>query len=43
MLLLGYAASPFRDFESFVGIVVGLNEDDIHLISKEIILKFCHL
>ena len=30
-----YARSPFRDFESFLRIVVGLNEDDIQMIFKQ--------
>ena len=34
ILLLGYARSPFRDFESYLRNVVGLDEDDIQLISK---------
>ena len=34
ILLLGYATSPFRDFESYTRIVVSLNEDDIQLILK---------
>ena len=36
ILLLGYSASPFRDFESYLRLVVGLDEKDIQLISKEI-------
>ena len=35
MLLLGYARSPFRDFESYLRIVIGLHEDDIQLVSKQ--------
>ena len=35
ILLLGYSASPFRDFESSLRLVVGLNEEDIQLILKE--------
>ena len=31
---MGYARSPFRDFESYLRIVVGLDEDDIQLILK---------
>ena len=34
ILLMGYARSPFRDFQSYYRIVVGLDEDDIQLISK---------
>ena len=32
---MGYARSPFRDFESYLRIVVGLDEDDIQLILKQ--------
>ena len=32
---MGYARSPFRDFESYLAIVVGLDEDDIQLILKQ--------
>ena len=35
ILLLGYSASPFRDFESYLRLVVGLDEEDIRLILKE--------
>ena len=35
ILLLGYARSLFRDFESYLRFVVGLDEEDIQLISKE--------
>ena len=35
MLLMGYARPPFRDFESFLTNVIGLDEDDIHLLSKQ--------
>ena len=35
VLLLGYSASPFRDFESYLRLVVGLDEEDIQLILKE--------
>ena len=35
ILLLGYARSPFRDFDSNLRIVVGLDEDDIQLIVKQ--------
>ena len=35
MLLMGYARSPFRDFESYLRIVVGLDEDDIQLLLKQ--------
>ena len=35
MLFLGYAKSNFRDFESYLRIVIGLDEEDIQLISKQ--------
>ena len=35
ILLLGYSRSLFRDFESFLGIVIGLDEEDIQLFSKQ--------
>ena len=35
ILLLGYSRSLFRDFESYLRIVVGLTEGDIQLILKE--------
>ena len=35
ILLMGYARSPFRDCESYLRIVVGLDEDDIRLILKQ--------
>ena len=35
ILLLGYARSLFRDFESYLRSVVGLDEEDIQLILKE--------
>ena len=34
ILLMAYAGSPFRDFESYLRIVVGLDEDDNQLILK---------
>ena len=40
ILLLGYAKSPFRDFESYLRFVVGLDEEDIQLILKEYISHF---
>ena len=40
---MGYARSPFRDFESYLRIVVGLDEDDIQLNLKKIQSKFCYL
>ena len=33
--LMGYAGSPFRDFESYLRVVVGLDEVDIQLILKQ--------
>ena len=35
ILLLGYSRSLFRDFESYLRIVVGLDEEDIRLILKQ--------
>ena len=35
ILLLGYSKSLFRDFESYLRIVVGLDEEDIQLNLKE--------
>ena len=35
IILMGYARSPFRDFESYLRIVVGLDEDYIQLILKQ--------
>ena len=35
LLLTNYFGSPFRDFESYLRIVVGLEEDDIKLILKQ--------
>ena len=35
ILLLGYARSPFRDFESYLRIVVGSDEENIQLILKQ--------
>ena len=40
ILLMGYARSQFRDFESYLRIFVGLEEDNIQLISKQYIEKF---
>ena len=40
ILLKGYARSPFRDFESYHRLVVGLDEDDIQMISKQY-TSFC--
>ena len=35
ILLLGYARSPFRNFESFLRLVVSLEENDIQLTLKQ--------
>ena len=35
ILVMGYARSPFRDFESYLRIVVGSDKDDIQLILKQ--------
>ena len=35
MLILGYARFPFRDSESYLRIVVGLDEDGIQLVLKQ--------
>ena len=40
MLLMGCARSPFRDFESFLRIVVGLDEDNFQLLFKQSISNF---
>ena len=40
ILLTDYAKSPFRDFESYLRIVVGLEEDNIQLILKQYNEKF---
>ena len=40
ILLMGYARSPFRDFKSYLRIVVGLDEDDIQLILNQYNAKF---
>ena len=36
---MGYAGSPFRDFESYPGIEIGLDDDDIQLISSRHLLE----
>ena len=36
-LIMGHARSPFRDFESYLRFVVGLNECDIQLILKNLL------
>ena len=40
ILLMGYARSPFRDFESYLRIANGLEEDNIRLILKQYNEKF---
>ena len=40
ILLTGYANSSFRDFESYLWIIIGLEEDDIQLILKQYNEKF---
>ena len=35
ILIMGYARSPFGDFGSFLGILVGLDEEDIQLFLKQ--------
>ena len=35
ILLLGYVRSPFRDYESYLRFIVGLDEEDIHLVLKQ--------
>ena len=35
ILLMGYARSPLRDFESYLRIVVNLDEEDIQLILRQ--------
>ena len=40
MLLMGYARSPFRDFERYIRMVVGLDEGDIQLILKQYFSNF---
>ena len=37
---MGYARSPFREFESYLRLVVGLEEEDIQLLMKENISDF---
>ena len=37
---MAYARSPFRDFESYLRIVVGLDEDDIQFILKQYTANF---
>ena len=40
MLIMDYARSPFRDFETYLRIVVGLDEDDNQLSLKHCISYF---
>ena len=40
ILYMGYNRSPIRDFESYLRIVIGLDEDDIQLILKQYNEKF---
>ena len=40
ILLYGYTRSRFRDFESYLRIVIGLDEEDFQLILKEYISHF---
>ena len=40
IFLMGYARSPIGDFESYLRIVIGLDEDDIQLILKQNYEKF---
>ena len=35
MLIMGYARSPFTDFENYLRIVTGLDENDIQLFLKQ--------
>ena len=43
ILLTGYARSLFRDFESYLRIAVGLDEDNIRLILKQYLRKIYYL
>ena len=40
VLLMGYARSLFRDFENYLRIVIGFDEDDIRLILEQYNKKF---
>ena len=40
ILLMGYARTPFGDFESYLRIVIGLEEDNIQLILKQYLETF---
>ena len=40
ILLMGYASSPFRDFETYLRTFVGLDEDVIRLLLKQKISNF---
>ena len=37
---MGYARSPFQDCECYLGIVVGLDEENVQLILKQYIPSF---
>ena len=44
ILLMGYARSPIRDFETYQRMVIRLNEDDIQLTLKQWKANFvCHI
>ena len=43
IFLMAYARSLFRDFESYLRVVIGLDEDDIQLTLKQYNCKFCYL
>ena len=40
ILIANYATSPFPDFESYLRIVIGLDEDDIHLVLNQYASNF---
>ena len=40
LVIMGYARSPVRDFEVFLRIVVGLDEDDLQLVLEHYISNF---
>ena len=40
MLLMCYVRSAFRDFQSYLRVLVGLDEDDVQLILKQLDLNF---
>ena len=43
MLLLCYTRSPFRVFETYLRVVVGLDEDVIQIFPKQSHSNFFHL